>query len=373
MLSRFTNIVGSHLCDECMKTNDLNVCRMLLFISWLIQQVCSPTKECQAHQFVPSTTHFKTICEHTLHHSPTDSSSSSHFWSVSRPFPLLRFFPSSSSFTVLSERLSVSWPTFSNMALQFVSFHANLLPSHSQSPPSWWSTAVQLRCLCKILSYVPQLCTIFHWLVVSVCVRLFHLLHSSVYSHFFVGMNCSFHLSIDHSVLLRCFVSPTFHRAASDSPKSLPSRLLFQSLMQLHNLVLLKICSAFCPLRTNADVLLPRCWKGPPCFLDTLLRRSDFFPNVLRTLPWRCDSRVLGSRPWLFSLLVSMFKSHVCPSLHFFFYSPHFQHLAHCPQPKVFSLHWHLAAASGLSRSSLPAALSLHLTSNLTGLGGLES
>ena len=49
------NIVGSHLCDECMKSILPTVCHKPLSICWLIEQVCSLTKGCQAYQFVPGT------------------------------------------------------------------------------------------------------------------------------------------------------------------------------------------------------------------------------------------------------------------------------------------------------------------------------
>ena len=49
------NVVASHLCGECMKSNDLNVGLKLLSIWWLIEQICSLTKECQVYQFVPNT------------------------------------------------------------------------------------------------------------------------------------------------------------------------------------------------------------------------------------------------------------------------------------------------------------------------------
>ena len=47
--------VRSHSCDECMKSSELIFCHMLLPIWWLIEQVCSLIIECQAYQFVPST------------------------------------------------------------------------------------------------------------------------------------------------------------------------------------------------------------------------------------------------------------------------------------------------------------------------------
>ena len=49
------NIVSSHLCDECNKSNEPDVCHKLWSILWQIEQVCSLTMECQVHQFLPST------------------------------------------------------------------------------------------------------------------------------------------------------------------------------------------------------------------------------------------------------------------------------------------------------------------------------
>ena len=45
------NIVGDQLCDECFRSNVRSVCRMLLSISLLHEQVCSQTTEYQ----VPNT------------------------------------------------------------------------------------------------------------------------------------------------------------------------------------------------------------------------------------------------------------------------------------------------------------------------------
>ena len=70
------NIVGIHVCDECMKANELNACHELLSIWWLIEQVCSRTRECQAYQFVLSTSISRQSVNIPFDNSPTDSSSS---------------------------------------------------------------------------------------------------------------------------------------------------------------------------------------------------------------------------------------------------------------------------------------------------------
>ena len=49
------NIVGSHVCDECMKSILLTVCRKPESVWRLLLQICSRTRECQVYQFVPST------------------------------------------------------------------------------------------------------------------------------------------------------------------------------------------------------------------------------------------------------------------------------------------------------------------------------
>ena len=49
------NIVCGHSCDECKRSNELNVCHKLLSISWPLVPVCSRTKECQVYQSVPDT------------------------------------------------------------------------------------------------------------------------------------------------------------------------------------------------------------------------------------------------------------------------------------------------------------------------------
>ena len=60
------NIVWIHWCDECKRSNVLNVCHMLSTISWWHEQVCSLTIEYQVFQFGAKYKLFKTIFEHTL-------------------------------------------------------------------------------------------------------------------------------------------------------------------------------------------------------------------------------------------------------------------------------------------------------------------
>ena len=47
-------IVGSHLCGECVKSNEPDAGHKLLSIWWLIEQVCSLIKECQVYRILPS-------------------------------------------------------------------------------------------------------------------------------------------------------------------------------------------------------------------------------------------------------------------------------------------------------------------------------
>ena len=49
------NVVGSHLCDECMKSNEQAFCHKSESILWLISQAYSLTRKCWVYQFVPST------------------------------------------------------------------------------------------------------------------------------------------------------------------------------------------------------------------------------------------------------------------------------------------------------------------------------
>ena len=47
------NIVRIHICDECMRSNVPNVCRMLWSIWWQHVQVCSRSIQCLVYQCVP--------------------------------------------------------------------------------------------------------------------------------------------------------------------------------------------------------------------------------------------------------------------------------------------------------------------------------
>ena len=87
---------------------------------------------------------------------------------------------------------------------------------------------------------------------------------------------------IDISVFLKTFL---FRPAVSFAASSLPESFLLP-LTRQHKLLLLRFGRAFHPLRSNADVLLPRCWKVPHHLLGALLRRGVF-------------SRVRGSHLWL--------------------------------------------------------------------------
>ena len=78
------NVVGSHLCDECMKSNGPSVRHMLLSIQWLIEQVCWPTTECLVFQFVPRASMSRQFAN--FWQFSTDSSSSClNAWIDDRP------------------------------------------------------------------------------------------------------------------------------------------------------------------------------------------------------------------------------------------------------------------------------------------------
>ena len=78
------NIVGSHLCDECKKSNVLSVCHKLLSIWRLLEQVRFPTKDMSGLPIRVRYKHLKNIGEHTSDNSPTDSRSSFLNWWSSR-------------------------------------------------------------------------------------------------------------------------------------------------------------------------------------------------------------------------------------------------------------------------------------------------
>ena len=70
------NIAGSHLCGECMKSNELNVCRNLLSI-FTDRTSLFTDQRMSGLPIRAKYKHFKTIYEHTLDTSPTVSDSSS--------------------------------------------------------------------------------------------------------------------------------------------------------------------------------------------------------------------------------------------------------------------------------------------------------
>ena len=78
------NIVGSHLCDECMKSILPNVCRKTDSILWLLLQVCWQTIKSLVFQFLPSTSMSRQFVSILFDNSPTDSSSSFLNWWTSK-------------------------------------------------------------------------------------------------------------------------------------------------------------------------------------------------------------------------------------------------------------------------------------------------
>ena len=107
--------------------NELSVYHRLLSIVWLLEQICSQTKECKVHQFVPNTNIFKTICEHTLDNSPTVSSSSLlKLWSSRQRVETLYncsvfLFASSQNLRKHFVRMSSLYPVTSRKFLRVVS------------------------------------------------------------------------------------------------------------------------------------------------------------------------------------------------------------------------------------------------------------
>ena len=88
------NIVGSHLCDDWKKSNELSVCYRLQSMLWQLQQVCPLTRECQVHLFVPSTSTSRQFVSIVLDSSLTVSPS----WSDDRPSKELRLCATALSF-----------------------------------------------------------------------------------------------------------------------------------------------------------------------------------------------------------------------------------------------------------------------------------
>ena len=180
----------------------------------------------------------------------------------------------------------------------------------------------------------------------SVRARPVHLLHSSVSSNFCVGINLSFHLSLNHSVFLRNFL-PVSDLSCSCTiltcelylmhfqhlmllpfdQTPLPAHLLTIFLQDVDDVLLVSLILFFVKVTSSHGYLglIPGC----------LSHGTD-------SLPWLFDSWVPGFLPWLCSRF-SMFQTPLLPFFAFLFVSSHFQHLAHCPPLKVFSLIaiWH--------------------------------
>ena len=60
------NIACIHMCDECTRSNALNVCHVLLSISLPHEQVCSQTFKTSGLPIRVKFWHFRTICEQTV-------------------------------------------------------------------------------------------------------------------------------------------------------------------------------------------------------------------------------------------------------------------------------------------------------------------
>ena len=72
------NIVGCHLCDECMKSNKLDVGHTLLSTSWWHEQARLQTEKCEVYQFWPN--------------ASTSRQFVSILWTILLPFQVLPFF-----------------------------------------------------------------------------------------------------------------------------------------------------------------------------------------------------------------------------------------------------------------------------------------
>ena len=79
-VSHKTILPKTYMCDECTRSNALNVCHMLLTISFAHKQICSHTIKNGSTPIRAKYRHFRTICEQTVDKSPTDPFSSSSNW-----------------------------------------------------------------------------------------------------------------------------------------------------------------------------------------------------------------------------------------------------------------------------------------------------
>ena len=96
----------------------------------------------------------------------------------------------------------------------------------------------------------------------------------------------------------------------------LPAHMLTIFFQDVDNVLLMSLILFFVEVTSSHGYLGPI----PGCLTHWYL---DSFPDCVRDFP--------------------CFKPHFCPSLRFFFFSSHFQHLAHCPPLTVFSFIaiWH--------------------------------
>ena len=216
---------------------------------------------------------------------------------------------------------------------------------HDCSPLCCSTTVPHLSCLCNLLSFLlplhtsPTLNLYFPYTVYSIgssslCVqRPVHLLRSSVSSNFCVGINLSFHLSLNHSVFLINFVP------VSDFPSCCTISTCELYLMHFQHFVLLPFDQTPLPahmltifLQDVDDVLLVS--------LILFFVKVTSSHGYLGPIPGCLSHGYLGPIPgslthgYLDSFPDCVcdfpcFKPHFCPSLRFFFFSHHISSTLH--------------------------------------------
>ena len=228
------------------------------------------------------------------------------------------------------------------------------------------TTVPHLSCLCNLLSFLlplhtsPPLNLYFPYTIysigsVSVRARSVLLLHSSVSSNFCVGINVSFHHSLNHSVFLRNFLPVSDFSCSCTiltcehylmhfqhfvllpfDQTPLPAHLLTIFLQDVDNVLSVSLILFFVEVTSSHGYLGPI----PGCSSHGYL---DSFPGCVRDFP--------------------CFKPHFCPSLHFFFFLITFP--APCTLSSTEGVFPPLPSGTSLETFWYPYCLRLFLASNL--------
>ena len=190
------NIVGSHLCDECMKPILPNVCHMPS-ISRLLLQVCWPTTECLVFRFVPSTSISTQFVSNFFGDSPIDSSSSClNRWSSKQGLELFLSAP----LCCLPAR-NIVQHTFEHV-----------LPYHRTTPPSLRETCPTLVTFHLLLQiyviqtsvYIPQ------WSLHLVCIHVEYIPNIRGHQMMLVSSRSTLFINVFHMGAIFCFIPAIF-------------------------------------------------------------------------------------------------------------------------------------------------------------------